>query len=191
MPNANPSRMVRRRPAAESGSAARPSGRIGCVSRPRFIPPPTIPATLLIRGRRMTRSSAPPLGRLPHVVHRVDEPGDLPPLARHPSRKPVLRARLWIPARRMSSRFGRREAHTCVAGGVEPAPGPLARAGTLPLWWALMTRDATRTLQTPDGPMDVYEALPEEKATGAVIVIQEAFGVNDYIRDVTRRVAAA
>src|SRR5262249_58355662 len=54
-----------------------------------------------------------------------------------------------------------------------------------------MARHATHTLQTPDGPMDVYEALPHEKAAGAVIVIQEAFGVNDYIRDVTRRVAAA
>jgi carboxymethylenebutenolidase len=54
-----------------------------------------------------------------------------------------------------------------------------------------MTQDSTKTLQTPDGPMDVYEAVPEGKAAGAVIVIQEAFGVNDYVRDVTRRFAAA
>jgi carboxymethylenebutenolidase len=54
-----------------------------------------------------------------------------------------------------------------------------------------MTRDATRTVQTPDGPMELYEVVPDEKATTAVIVIQEAFGVNDYIRDVTGRFAAA
>jgi len=56
---------------------------------------------------------------------------------------------------------------------------------------ACMTQVATHTLQTPDGSMDVYEAVPEQNATSAVIVIQEAFGVNDYIRDVTRRFAAA
>lgn len=49
----------------------------------------------------------------------------------------------------------------------------------------------TVTLDTPDGAMDVYEAAPEGAPTGAVIVIQEAFGVNDHIQDVTRRFAAA
>jgi carboxymethylenebutenolidase len=44
-------------------------------------------------------------------------------------------------------------------------------------------------LATPDGPMRVYEAAPDGDARGAVIVIQEAFGVNDYIEDVTRRFA--
>jgi carboxymethylenebutenolidase len=50
----------------------------------------------------------------------------------------------------------------------------------------------TRTLdlETPDGPMPLYEARPED-AQAAVIVIQEAFGVNDHIEDVTRRFAAA
>ena len=38
--------------------------------------------------------------------------------------------------------------------------------------------------------MEVYEALPDGDAKGAVIVIQEAFGVNEHIRDVTRRMAA-
>lgn len=47
------------------------------------------------------------------------------------------------------------------------------------------------TLDTPDGAMDVYEAAPEGAPKGAVIVIQEAFGVNDHIQDVTRRFAAA
>src|SRR5215831_5002312 len=49
----------------------------------------------------------------------------------------------------------------------------------------------TVTLQTPDGAMDVYEAAPDGEPRGAVIVIQEAFGVNDHIQDVTRRFAAA
>ncbi|MGD0881759.1 MAG: dienelactone hydrolase family protein [Acidimicrobiales bacterium] len=51
----------------------------------------------------------------------------------------------------------------------------------------------TRTLilDTPDGPMPVFEALPDGAARGAVIVIQEAFGVNDHIEDVTRRFADA
>ncbi len=51
----------------------------------------------------------------------------------------------------------------------------------------------THTLDTADGPMDLYEARPDPAdANGAaVVVIQEAFGVNDHIQDVTRRVAAA
>ncbi|HEV2369153.1 MAG TPA: dienelactone hydrolase family protein [Acidimicrobiales bacterium] len=44
---------------------------------------------------------------------------------------------------------------------------------------------------TPDGPMPVYEARPDGAPCGAVIVIQEAFGVNDHIEDVTRRFADA
>src|SRR5262249_54273265 len=39
--------------------------------------------------------------------------------------------------------------------------------------------------------MAVYEAVPDGEARGAVIVIQEAFGVNAHIEDVTRRFAAA
>ncbi|MGI8661587.1 MAG: dienelactone hydrolase family protein [Acidimicrobiales bacterium] len=50
--------------------------------------------------------------------------------------------------------------------------------------------DGDVILDTPDGPMDLYEAKPDGGATRAVIVIQEAFGVNDHIRDVTRRFAA-
>jgi carboxymethylenebutenolidase len=46
-------------------------------------------------------------------------------------------------------------------------------------------------LTTPDGPMRLYEATPEGDAErGAVVVIQEAFGVNPHIEDVTRRFAA-
>jgi carboxymethylenebutenolidase len=46
-------------------------------------------------------------------------------------------------------------------------------------------------VDTPEGPMGIYEATPEGAARGAVVVIQEAFGVNDHIKDVTRRLAEA
>ena len=36
----------------------------------------------------------------------------------------------------------------------------------------------------------VYEAVPDGKARGGALVIQEAFGVNGHIEDVTRRLAA-
>jgi carboxymethylenebutenolidase len=51
----------------------------------------------------------------------------------------------------------------------------------------------TRTLEldTAHGPMALYEARPDGDARGAVIVIQEAFGVNAHIEDVARRFADA
>ena len=51
-------------------------------------------------------------------------------------------------------------------------------------------KDRTITLDTPDGPMDLFEARPDGDARGAVIVIQEAFGVNDYIEQVARNLGA-
>src|SRR5207249_5624070 len=51
-------------------------------------------------------------------------------------------------------------------------------------------RERTITLDTSDGPMDLFEARPDGDARGAVIVIQEAFGVNDYIEAVARNLAA-
>jgi carboxymethylenebutenolidase len=51
--------------------------------------------------------------------------------------------------------------------------------------------ETTHTVTTPDGPMEVYSATPDGDARGAVVVIQEAFGVNDHIKDVTRRFAGA
>jgi len=51
------------------------------------------------------------------------------------------------------------------------------------------TRDLV--LDTADGPMATFEATPDGAARGAVLVIQEAFGVNGHIRDVTTRFAAA
>jgi carboxymethylenebutenolidase len=52
----------------------------------------------------------------------------------------------------------------------------------------------TRTLDldTAHGPMPLYEARPDGgNARRAVVVVQEAFGVNSYIEDVTRRFADA
>lgn len=50
-----------------------------------------------------------------------------------------------------------------------------------------------RTVQVTAGDgatLPLYEALPSGKAKAAVIVIQEAFGVNSHIKDVARRFAA-
>jgi carboxymethylenebutenolidase len=46
-------------------------------------------------------------------------------------------------------------------------------------------------VETADGPMRIYEAKPPGDARGAIVVVQEAFGVNPHIEDVTRRAAAA
>src|SRR4051794_162796 len=47
------------------------------------------------------------------------------------------------------------------------------------------------TVETTDGPMRIYEVTPSGDARGAIVVVQEAFGVNPHIEDVTRRAAAA
>ena len=41
------------------------------------------------------------------------------------------------------------------------------------------------------GTMNIYVTEPDAEARGAVIVLQEAFGVNDHIRDLCHRFAAA
>jgi carboxymethylenebutenolidase len=46
-------------------------------------------------------------------------------------------------------------------------------------------------LETADGPMACFQAEPQGEPRGAVLVIQEAFGVNAHIRDVTTRFADA
>jgi carboxymethylenebutenolidase len=46
------------------------------------------------------------------------------------------------------------------------------------------------TFDTADGPMKAYVARPTAPAGRAVIVLQEAFGVNAHIQDITRRFAA-
>jgi carboxymethylenebutenolidase len=51
--------------------------------------------------------------------------------------------------------------------------------------------DGSRMIDTLDGPMRLYEAIPDDGTPkGAVIVIMEAFGLNDHIEDVTRRFSA-
>ena len=47
------------------------------------------------------------------------------------------------------------------------------------------------TIDTPDGPMGAAVAEPDGTPRGAVVVIQEAFGLTSHIVDVTRRVADA
>lgn len=47
-------------------------------------------------------------------------------------------------------------------------------------------------IDTADGPMSTFVALPEGDGRGpALVVIQEAFGVNGHIKNVCRRLAAA
>jgi carboxymethylenebutenolidase len=51
-------------------------------------------------------------------------------------------------------------------------------------------RESTVTLETADGSMKAFQVLPESDSPApAVIVAQEAFGVNEHIRDVCRRFA--
>jgi len=46
-------------------------------------------------------------------------------------------------------------------------------------------------LETPDGPMPCYEAFPDGSGNRrGMIVIQEAFGVNNHIQEIARRLAA-
>jgi carboxymethylenebutenolidase len=49
----------------------------------------------------------------------------------------------------------------------------------------------TVNLATSDGDMPLYDVESAGAPRGAVIVLQEAFGVNDHIEDVTRRFAQA
>lgn len=51
----------------------------------------------------------------------------------------------------------------------------------------------SRTVELPtvDGPMDCFEARATEPARRAIVVVQEAFGVNPYIEGVTQRFADA
>jgi carboxymethylenebutenolidase len=44
-------------------------------------------------------------------------------------------------------------------------------------------------IATPGGPMPVFVAEPDGQPRGAVVVVQEAFGLTTHIEDVTRRLA--
>jgi carboxymethylenebutenolidase len=45
------------------------------------------------------------------------------------------------------------------------------------------------TVSTEDGPMRLFVARPARPTDRAVVVLQEAFGVNDHIQDIARRYA--
>ena len=47
------------------------------------------------------------------------------------------------------------------------------------------------TLSTAEGPMRAAEAAPTGAPRGAVVVVQEAFGLNDHVAGLTDRLAAA
>ena len=47
------------------------------------------------------------------------------------------------------------------------------------------------TIETADGPMPAHVAAPAGTPKGAVLVVQEAFGLTDHIKDVAGRFAAA
>ena len=59
-----------------------------------------------------------------------------------------------------------------------PPAGPTAG----PIEWA--------TVDTADGPMRLYVAHPAAPTDRAVIVLQEAFGINEHVQDIARRHAA-
>ena len=49
----------------------------------------------------------------------------------------------------------------------------------------------TLSLATPDGPMPAYGVQPDRDARGAVLVVQEAFGLTPHIESICRRLADA
>jgi carboxymethylenebutenolidase len=49
----------------------------------------------------------------------------------------------------------------------------------------------TITIDTADGPMPAFEVRPAGDAKGAIVVVQEAFGVTTHIEDIARRLAEA
>ena len=52
-----------------------------------------------------------------------------------------------------------------------------------------MSTTAEIAIDTDDGTMGAFEALPDGDANGAVVVVQEAFGVTTHIQEVARRLA--
>jgi carboxymethylenebutenolidase len=54
-----------------------------------------------------------------------------------------------------------------------------------------MTTETQITIDTADGPMPAFEATPDGDAKGAIVVVQEAFGVTTHIEDIARRLAEA
>jgi carboxymethylenebutenolidase len=52
-------------------------------------------------------------------------------------------------------------------------------------------RATTVRAQSSGGTLPVYDVEPDQPAESAIVVIQEAYGVNDHIEDVARRLASA
>lgn len=44
-------------------------------------------------------------------------------------------------------------------------------------------------ITTPDGDLDAHVAIPDSGSGPGILLIQEIFGVNDYVKDVARRLA--
>jgi len=75
----------------------------------------------------------------------------------------------------------RNAAGPSLAGGLRA----LRAATTL----ATMATSTEITIDTDDGAMPAFEALPDSEPKGAIVVVQEAFGVTTHICDVARRLA--
>jgi len=54
-----------------------------------------------------------------------------------------------------------------------------------------MATSAEVTIETDDGAMGAFEAVPDAKPKGAIVVVQEAFGLTSHICDVAVRLADA
>ncbi|HEY4378443.1 MAG TPA: dienelactone hydrolase family protein [Acidimicrobiales bacterium] len=52
-----------------------------------------------------------------------------------------------------------------------------------------MTTTSTVTVDSPDGAVPVFEATPDGASKGAVLVVQEAFGITSHIESVCTRFA--
>lgn len=51
-------------------------------------------------------------------------------------------------------------------------------------------KGSTLELDTPDGKMEAYEARPKDRGSyPGIVVLMEAFGLNDHIKKVTERIA--
>ncbi len=72
---------------------------------------------------------------------------------------------------------------------LEPSIVPIAARPEVRLHCSSM-KESTVSIPTHDGPMDLFVALPDDAhARPAMLVMQEAFGVNPHIKDVCARLA--
>jgi len=71
-----------------------------------------------------------------------------------------------------------------------PTPPEIGWATATNVFGMTIADTSTIELDTADGPLGLYQARPTDPR-GAIVVVQEAFGVNGHIEDVARRLAAA